>query len=78
MSDDIKTTHVGLNSTKEITSRFHIDDCKQIVDTKNKINEIIGVVNILVKIEKQRHRLPGEFDDWPSNAQMEYFKRGGR
>ena len=28
--------------------------------------------------ELRRHRLPGEFDDWPSNAQMEYFKRGGR
>ena len=26
----------------------------------------------------RRHRTQGEFDDWPSNAQMEYFKRGGR
>lgn len=26
----------------------------------------------------RRNRTQGEFDDWPSNAQMEYFKRGGR
>jgi hypothetical protein len=23
-------------------------------------------------------RLPGDHDGWPSNEQMEYFKRGGR
>jgi hypothetical protein len=26
----------------------------------------------------RRCRLPGEFDVWPSDEQMEHFKRGGR
>ena len=25
-----------------------------------------------------RPRHPGDFDEWPSDEQMEYFKRGGR
>ena len=27
--------------------------------------------------ERPRKRHPGDFDDWPSDEQMEYFKRGG-
>lgn len=27
-------------------------------------------------MRKKRH--PGDFDEWPSDSQMEYFKRGGR
>jgi len=29
-----------------------------------------------IAMRKKRH--PGDFDYWPSDEQMEYFKRGGR
>ena len=29
-----------------------------------------------IAMRKKRH--PGDFDEWPSDEQMEYFKRGGR
>ncbi len=28
--------------------------------------------------ERRRNRVMGDFDVWPNNDQMEYFKRGGR
>jgi len=28
--------------------------------------------------DNRRRRHPGDFDYWPSDQQMEYFKRGGR
>jgi len=29
-------------------------------------------------MDNARRRHPGDFDEWPSDEQMEYFKRGGR
>ena len=29
-------------------------------------------------MDNARRRHPGDFDVWPSDEQMEYFKRGGR
>ena len=28
--------------------------------------------------DRPRRRHPGDFDDYPTDEQMEYFKRGGR
>ena len=28
--------------------------------------------------DRPRRRHPGDFDDWPSDEQIEYYKRGGR
>ena len=29
-------------------------------------------------MDNARRRHPGDLDEWPSDSQMEYFKRGGR
>jgi len=48
----------------------------------NEVRELYLILKNVFEEEEEprprRHRTQGEFDDWPSNAQMEYFKRGGR
>ena len=63
----IKCPHC--NQTMRTEWTVSDEDIKQAEDLCHKLN-------IEEPIRYRRH--PGDFDGWPSDEQMEYFKRGGR
>jgi len=45
----------------------------------NKLWEESDEIEIIdARRHERRHRLPGDFEQYPSDEQKEYFKRGGR
>ena len=66
-----------LSRIERMAAEFHRLAVEKPVEVRG-IEYINMLDDLMEGARKRRYRHPGDFDVWPTDEQMEYFKRGGR